>query len=238
MREAVPDKVALSGARAVVVKGMYAFVAGTYSHTLSIIDISQPAQMTLTGAYHDADDMQFPTGIDVFDNFVLVASSSGHALVIVDVSNPASPQKYSVLKDAPSLREARCVVVQGKYAYVASATPNALSVIDISDIRNPLLVSVVERATADMASHVAVDCRFAYVASAYNDALTVIDIRDPRVPRYVGTLKDNSKQNGIETVAISGKYGVFVSPATDAMVAWQLPYYCDAGSPSETQQFG
>ncbi|CAE7667722.1 unnamed protein product [Symbiodinium sp. CCMP2592] len=232
------DKVALSGARAIVVKGMYAFVAGTYSHTLSAIDISQPAQMTLTGTFHDADDMQFPTGIDVSDNFVLVASSSGHALVIVDVSNPASPQKYSVVKDAPSLREARCVVVQGKYAYVASASPNALSVIDISDMANPLLVSVVERATADMASHVAVDCRFAYVASAYNDALTVIDIHDPRVPRYVGTLKDNSKQNGIETVAISGKYGVFVSPATDALVEWQLPYYCDAGSTPEAQQFG
>jgi len=232
------DKVALSGARAIVVKGMYAFVAGTYSHTLSTIDISQPAQMTLTGTFHDADDMQFPTGIDVSDNFVLVASSSGHALVIVDVSNPASPQKYSVVKDAPSLREARCVVVQGKYAYVASASPNALSVIDISDMANPLLVSVVERATADMASHVAVDCRFAYVASAYNDALTVIDIRDPRVPRYVGTLKDNSQQNGIETVAISGKYGVFVSPATDALVEWQLPYYCDTGSTPEAQQFG
>ena len=31
-------------------------------------------------------------------------------------------------------------------------------VIDISDMANPLLVSVVERVTADMASHVAVDC--------------------------------------------------------------------------------
>ena len=31
-------------------------------------------------------------------------------------------------------------------------------VIDLTDVKNPVLVSVVERVTADMASHVAVDC--------------------------------------------------------------------------------
>ena len=36
--------------------------------------------------------------------------------------------------------------------------PCISKVVDLSDLKNPLLVSVVERVTADMASHVAVDC--------------------------------------------------------------------------------
>lgn len=110
----------------IAVSGGYAYL-GDYG--LRIINISNPANPTETGAY---EDYATTYGVAVSGNYAY-ATNGFYGLRIVDISSPSSPAEAGGY-DTPHY--AQDVAVSGGYAYVADGD-SGLRVINVSSPSSP-----------------------------------------------------------------------------------------------------
>jgi hypothetical protein len=86
------------------VSGSFAYVAGYRSHSLIVIDVSNPASPVIRGSVVSSSLMLYAGGVAVSGSYAYVTASWSDSLVVVDVSNPLSPViRGSVV--SPSLLE-------------------------------------------------------------------------------------------------------------------------------------
>lgn len=121
------------------------FVQGDYLYLIDnhdglfIVDISDPANATLTGKLSFRSDLP---EIYVEGNYAYVTESSGFQLQIIDVSNPAHPQVIKGVDTFPGERYAiiKSLVVKDGFAYLLDDfIEQGLKIVDVSQPNQPVL---------------------------------------------------------------------------------------------------
>ncbi|MFC1789720.1 right-handed parallel beta-helix repeat-containing protein [Patescibacteria group bacterium] len=214
---------------AIYVAGDYAYVPSSVGNSLSIIDISDPANPDGVGEVTQSDpdisNMDYPKGIYVSGNYAYVTGRSSDALVVIDVSDPTNPDGVGQVtksdSDIPNMDYPYYVYVSGNYAYVISSTGSSLDIIDISDPTNPDGVGEIASSSDSDISlwsprSVYVSGNYAYVVSAGGGlgSLDIIDISDPTNPDGVGSVTSSDPQINIpypSDVQVSGNYAYVTS---------------------------
>ncbi len=243
----------------VLVSGQYAYVLTGNDNALSIIDVSDPTNMTEVGCIKDdsvggsATVFAGPRDIAIDGKYAYVASFTDSALDVVDISDPSNPFEVGYITDnstggsATALEGARGVYVKGNYAYVVSNVDSALSIIDISNKSNLSQVSYIQdnslggRATnLTTANFVWVAGNYAYVTSNGEEAISVFDISNASYITEIQTVYDDGSGgsfvglNSPKDVFISGKYLYLAANGDDALTAVEISGFrvpaLDAGS--------
>ena len=204
----------LSGAYDVAVAGNYAYVTGFIGDSMTVVNISDPANPTISGSV-SGGGLNGSLSIELAGNYVYVASAFGDRLVIIDISDPANPTISGQVADS-RLDFASGVAVAGNYAYVASRYADSLTVVNISDPANPTISGSVSDSGLNGANDVAFSGNFAYVASRYADSLTVVNISDPTDPTISGSVSA-SVMNDANGVEVKGNYAYVASRSGDSL---------------------
>ncbi|GEM_PF-1558433 len=169
------------------IAGNYAYVAHMYH--LAIIDISQPANLSLVADYATVD---WICDVKVAGHYAYAADSY-YGLEVIDVSNSAAPT-FAGKYDTPGY--AWGLSVAGSYAYVADYN-SGLQVIDVSTASSPTLAG--EFQTDAMADRVQVVGNYAYVADG-NNGLMVMDVSTASFPKLLGTYKTPGQARDLSIV--------------------------------------
>jgi hypothetical protein len=174
--------------RGVAVAGDYAYIASSGSGYAGfhVIDISDPADPSITGVYNTYSAY----GVAVSGDYACLASGyDGFRMIdISDPTNPSSVGHFDTLS-----YYALSVAVSGKYAHVAYRELG-LFVIDISDPTSPSLAGSYD--TPDEAHDIALSGDYAYVADN-ESGLQVIDISDPTSPSLAGNYNTPGEARGV-----------------------------------------
>lgn len=198
------DGAPLNGPGQMMASGPYLYVSAFDDDDLTILDISDPANISYVGSIADAAGVPLngPGSVFVQGNYAYVAANQSNALTIIDVSNPSNPTFVSTLADGgagePYLTGLSQVFVAGNYAYITSVNDNALQVVDISDPFNPraagsLLDGGGSGPFFDQPYSLFVSGGYAYVvtyAFGGTSYVNVIDVSDPTNPAYVSSIVD------------------------------------------------
>ncbi|MCG8322099.1 MAG: DUF1566 domain-containing protein, partial [Cytophagales bacterium] len=219
----------LGWAHGVVVSGSYAYVASALSDSLTVIDVSDPANPVQVGTITNAQ-LAGTHDVALSGNYAYLASFTSDRLNVIDVSNPVAPVQIGTVT-GPDLDGARAVAVSGNYAYVAGALADSLTVIDISDPFAAMQVGTVSTPDLNNARGVAVSGNYAYVAAFNSDSLTVVDISNPLAPVQVGTVTSSALQ-GARSVAVAGNYAYVASSASASLTV------IDVSDPAAPAQVG
>ena len=118
----------ISGARTIKVVGDYAYLDNYDDSGFSIVNISNPTNLSVVGSYESVLDVSGGRGIDVSGDYVCFTSRDGY-LSLIDVSDPTNPEAIMerYIGGFPWN-----VVIYGDYAYVADRT-GPIKVYDILD---------------------------------------------------------------------------------------------------------
>ncbi len=199
------DSTNLDGANDVVASGSYAYVTSLNSQSLSVIDISNPANPTIVGSM--TDPTLWPDGLAVSGNYAYVAGRTSDSLSVINISNPANPTIVGSVADSTRLDFANSVYVSGNYAYMTAQGSDSLVVIDISNPANPTIVgSVIDSTNLNAPSNVVVSGNYAYVISMNSSNLSIIDISNPASPSIVSADAMPSIGLGFQNLHIDGNY--------------------------------
>ncbi len=130
-------------ADSVALSGHTAYVAASYSHAVTAIDISTTTP-TIIGRTNDPARLHFANDVAIQGNYAYVASQTNPAgkLTIVDISNPVSLKVVGSVSDA-ALNEAYRVRVRGNFAFVSSLSADTVAMIDVSNPAGPKIVGTV-----------------------------------------------------------------------------------------------
>jgi hypothetical protein len=133
---------ALKHACSVTISGNYAYVTASYSHRLTIVDISDPLHPAIVGSVQDGTRLPVPVDAAVKNGYAYVANETlgNGSVTVVDVHTPTSPQVVTSLV-SPSLNGAYRIRVRSNFAYIAATYASATAVLDISDPANPRLAA-------------------------------------------------------------------------------------------------
>jgi hypothetical protein len=174
------------------VSGRYAYIASG-SDNLSIVNISNPANPTLVGAFNY---LAYTLDVFVYRNYAYLA---GHddALDIIDVSYPADPTFAGYFMTPGQVFG---VYVEGEYAYVADLTAG-LQIINVSDPTRPTLAGELD--TPGNAVAVYVSNNYAYIADE-RSGLQIIDVSNPSNPVLTGNYP--ASNNAFYDVYIYGDF--------------------------------
>jgi hypothetical protein len=199
----------LGGPDGVYISGKYAYVANSASNTMSIIDISNPANPLVISSTVPAE-LSAPTNVFVVGNYAYLTDSSGY-IKIYDISNPASPA-YTGITGTNFGKKG--LYISGRYAYVIGGA-NSVEINDISNISNPAQISSIN--TAPGPQNIYVSGKYAYV-TIYNGGagtnLVIINISNPNGPTIATT---TAGFNGPFGIYVSGKYAYVTNNTSNTM---------------------
>lgn len=181
----------------------YAVVARRQANSVSVVDISDPTNLSTVGTVTHATQLSVSFGVKVSGTHAFVAAYGGNRLTAVNLSNPASPSITSSLNDATNLNQPADLAINGDYAYVSSATQDRLTVVDISNPASMSVVGSVQNATTLNGSEgVGYYGGYVYVGADQNDTLTVVDVSNPASPSIVTAI--NTGMGGAAGIDIVG----------------------------------
>lgn len=174
------------------VQGTRAYV-GDYDHGLTIVDVSDPAKMTIIGGFEMADDVR---GVAIFGDRYAALAAGNAGLVVADVGDPVNP--YAVASvELPTY--AMDVEVDGTTAWVAIAF-GGVAGIDLSDPAKPQLLSVYDTGPgAALAGDTELRGSTLYVADGFG-GLLILDVSDPTSPQRLGRLDRPGAARDVEVV--------------------------------------
>ena len=115
----------------------HAYVTASYSHRLTIIDISDPVHPSIVGSIQDTTHLPVPVDVAVKNGYAYVVNETlgNGSVAAVDVHDPTAPQVVGFLLNSP-LNGAYRIRVRSNFAYVAATYASATDVLDISDPAN------------------------------------------------------------------------------------------------------
>ncbi|MEA1922299.1 MAG: hypothetical protein U9N63_06550 [Pseudomonadota bacterium] len=179
--------------QSICVTGNTAYIAN-HTYGLQIIDISDPANPTVTGFYSPGAGNTVH-GVYVLSNTAYVACF-GKGLDIVDVSNPQTPTLLGTY-DTPWY--ATNVTVVGTTAYIADSW-GGLQIVNVANPANPVHLGDID--LPDEAENVQVIGNRAYVVTLTGNVgnLKTVDISDPTLPQVVETIDTAGAPRGLHVV--------------------------------------
>ena len=155
-----PPNDAASNPDSVHVIGNYAYVADLNGHNLLVVDISNPASMSLAGSLDPAGG-SLKRGVYVVGTTAYMTDSAGANLRVIDVSNPAAPVQLGSANPAGSLR--RRVFASGSYAFVTTDA-SGFQIYNVSNPAAPVFVGEDTTAGAGQVRAIFVSGKYAYLA--------------------------------------------------------------------------
>lgn len=137
--------------------------------TLSIVDISNPASMSIVGSLTDAS-LGGLEGQMVKDGDVLYVTRSG--VTSIDVSTPATP----AILDATAVSGSSGICKIGDMLFIARGTSDAISVVNASDPANlsAIIYTLTDSTNLAGVQQLATDGTYIYAAVFTADRLTVL----------------------------------------------------------------
>lgn len=198
------DSLNIGGLEGVVVKGDYAYVAGTNDYNeLSVIDISDPYDIFVEGNYNLSGDSN-PVDIAVDETEVYIARSD--RLYSLSISDPSNPQ---FLDDISVDNVAKAIYLSGDYIYLAADDNNRE--LQIFNVTNP--ASLGEATSYDLPGDLAgtdiiVQGNTAYLSTENNTSgreFFIFDISDPNNPDFLGDYEVGST---VHSFTIIGPYAI------------------------------
>lgn len=194
--------------RGCYVDGNYAFVCSGSQDRLTIVDITDPTNISIAGSVAHSTNLNAPEDVVVAGNYAFVteAGGGGSRVYVVDVSNKAAPSIVTSVTNA-NFDFNTGIAYQGGYVFVTTRDFDRLASIDVSTPGSPGTPVFLNHATnLDQPWAVAVDGDYAYVACDVQDRLTVVDISNPASMSIVGTLQDATQLNGARKVFYADGY--------------------------------
>ena len=119
----------LNGARNVAISGNYAYVTGHDSDRLVVVNISDPANLSIEGSITDPV-LSGASGVAISGNYAYVGAEISDRLVVVNISDPANPSIEGSITD-PVLDGANGVAISGNYAYISARAGKTLVVLSL-----------------------------------------------------------------------------------------------------------
>ncbi|MEI9913654.1 MAG: hypothetical protein WDN66_01455 [Candidatus Saccharibacteria bacterium] len=201
-----------SGPDFVYVQGSYAYVTNGATSTLSIFNVSSPANPTSVGSVSTGAGSN-PTSVYVQGNYAYVTTNS--KLAIFNISNPGSPVSVGSVSGGSF----SSVYVQGNYAYVANYLSSTLQVFNISNPANPTSVGSVSTGSGAPYS-VYVKGNYAYVISnGAANTLTIYNITNPASPTLVGTITTGVTPR---SVYVQGNYAYVANSGSNTLTVYNV----------------
>jgi hypothetical protein len=138
-----PVNNALLHADSVSISGHFAYVTASYSHTVTVIDISNPLTPFISARVFDMAKLQFANDVVVQGNYAYVASqvSPAGSLTVLDISKSAPKIVGSV--QSAALNQAYRLRVRGNFVYVSSSHADAITIVDVSNPASPTVAATV-----------------------------------------------------------------------------------------------
>jgi hypothetical protein len=113
----------------VYVQGRYAYVSNYGSHTVSIVDVTNPTSPILTSTWSTGSSTG-PQNVAVEGRFMYVTNYDNHTFQTVDVANPNAPYLIGNVT-FPTTSSPHSIAIQGRYAYVTLALRSRIQVLDL-----------------------------------------------------------------------------------------------------------
>ena len=117
------------------IAGHYLYTVSRYGQRLQVVDISNPAAMSIVGQTSN-NVFSIPVSIELNGNYAYVACEAPASVKVFDISNPANPSSMGSVDLNNGAITAR---LKGNYLYVTTYT--GLQVVDISNPSSPAVVS-------------------------------------------------------------------------------------------------
>jgi hypothetical protein len=188
----------------VYVSGRYAYVVSNYGNRLTVMDISDPANIVALG--NTSANLNRPTSVAVAGRYAYVTSYYGNSLAIFDISDPANIVAKGTTN--ANLNYPNSVAVAGRYAYVVSEYNDRLAVFDVSAPANIVALGFISTGLSGQ-KFITIAGRYAYVTANYSDRLSVFDVSDPA--NVVAKGATSANLSGPYSVAVAGHYAYVAS---------------------------
>ena len=216
----VQDPIALQGARFSAIVGNYALVGGQYDDGISVLDISDPTNLTFVSSIKDRQLVRLVKAIDIAGDYAYVIRESTNTATVVAV-NIADPRNLTIagtyeFSDYNVMSGPGSIVVAGGFAYATGEYSDTLVVVNLTDPSNLTLAGYVKSASElDSPRQVRIAGDYALVACANIDSLTMVSISDPSNPSIAGRLGDPTRLDVLYGSAVAGDLAYATSFAND-----------------------
>jgi hypothetical protein len=180
--------------------GNYLYVMDAGNSKIEIVDVSNPASMSVTGSVSNAGlSADGAIALSGDGNTAYVCSAGNNGLLIFNVTNKASPAYVTTITGAGICTNSGVYAllasdaVVGNYLYVPAYTANTLSVFDITTPTSPVLKGQVTDATnlAGICCVVA-SGNYVYAIAPAAGIFTVVNVTNPASPSVVGHVQSNT----------------------------------------------
>ncbi len=249
--------------RAVVEPGdpvarQYAAVVGQLSHSVRIVDVTDPRDLgvpALKGQITDDHSTLLRGPIDIAHyqtnnrHYAVVAASQESGIQIVDITNPNNPTAAGHLADTDDLemKGADGVAVYSvggrTYVVVTGNSEDGIQIVDITDPHNIFPTGNLQDTgmleldnPRGVAVHQIGDRYYAVVAAAHDDGIEAVDVTDPYNPVPKGRVGDTTSAEldgatDVATFSIGNRHYVVVAALEDSgvQIAEMAVLTADAG---------
>jgi hypothetical protein len=164
--------------RGVAIVEEYAYVAAG-AGGLFVVNVSNPAQPTVTGVYNTSGDAQ---SVTVAGDYAYLADDDA-GLRVIDIGTPSTPTEIASYTPTSTIRD---VAVVGNHAYLATYS-DGLHLLDIS---NPHAPAHQRTYGTSHAKAVTISGNHAYLV--HENGLSIFNVTDPLAAEEVTSLPSNS----------------------------------------------
>lgn len=214
--------VLLSHPDSISVSGNYAGIVNTGSHSIEIINISDPANPVHAGSIRTGSS---PSGIAMSGYYAYIINDGPDTLNIYDISDPEKPVMISRTGDSGndvSMGGASSIVIFGNIAYITGgAREAALEIVDITNPTKPVRAGKIISGQAGALLSSPLDVYksgdYVYITSFADDALEIVDVSDPANPVHKGSIVNGDGGALLKrpiSVWVSGNYAYVLSWVT------------------------
>ena len=224
------------------VQRQYAAVIGQHSHSIRIVDVTDPNDLgmpALKGQITDDSSTLLRGPIDIAyyqtnnRHYAVVAASQESGIQIVDITDPNNPTAAGKLADTDDLemKGADGVAIYSvggrTYVVVTGNSDDGIQIVDITDPNNIFPTGKLQDTDIleldnprGVAVHQIGDRYYAVVAAAHDDGIQAVDVTDPYNPVPKGKVGDTTSAEldgatGIDTFSIGNRHYVVVASLTD-----------------------
>lgn len=162
----------------IAVVGDYAYVVSRTLNSLTIYDISDPANIVKRDSHVDATKLAVARGVAVQGNYAYVTGFTYDGVTVYDISDPDNIVERGTVF-GPLLNGAFDIKVNGNYAYVTAAQASRITIVNISDPDNPVIMDDHTAAYLNTPNALDVVGNYAYVVAANGTSMAIFDISNP-----------------------------------------------------------
>lgn len=135
----------LEGAKAIKVRGHYAYIVSELDQSFAAVDITDPSNPTVAGLIDNDTcgecNFNAPSDLEIVGDYAYVTiNTTLQGISVLDITDPTDINEVAFLADdvTTNLEEPNAIHIVGKYGYVATGgTEDALTVIDVSGFEGP-----------------------------------------------------------------------------------------------------